>query len=115
MNHELELKPLCERLHKRRQVIYRFKKAIGNVVLTIGGGLFVLSIGTGLFTPNGLLDGNELALVAVFLVLGVICVLAYVLLVTFTEEPKNVYRSSNCTCDLCRSGDNRDCSDRPVH
>src|SRR5690554_3484801 len=107
MSHETELKPLCERLHKRRQVSYRFKKAISNVVLTIGGGLFVLSIGTGLFTPVSLLNGNELALVALFLVLGVLCVLAYVLLVTFTEEPNNVYRSSNCSCDLCRSGDNR--------
>lgn len=111
----MELKPLCKRVYEREHAFYRFKRALATVILAIGGGLFITGLGTGMFAPNEQLSPDDALTVSLFLVLGAIFMLIYLVMATFIKEPYDDIRSTNCCCQLCRSSRNRRISDSDVH
>lgn len=100
----MELNSLCKREYQRRLRLHRFYSALANVILALGGGLFILSVGTGMFTPDGSLSASHVRAIALFLVMGSCCVLSYLVMATFIEEPEYDIRPGSCSCTVCRVG-----------
>lgn len=111
----MELQHLCRRLYERDHAFYRFKKALATVILAIGGGLFITGLGKGMFAPMGQLAAGDMFTISLFLVLGAISMLTYLVMATFIKEPYDDIRSCNCSCKLCRSSRYRCRHDSDVH